>query len=93
MGMVLKVGGDVVFDGALDHIHVLTRANTRPVANAENMGVYGLRRHAPPHVQNDIGGLAPHTRQRLKGLRANWGTSPPYSSTKIWLSFITFLAF
>ncbi len=67
MGMMLKVRWNVVFNGALDRVHVFAGANAGAVADAEDMGVDSLSRHAPPHVQHHIGGFAPHARQGLQG--------------------------
>lgn len=65
--MQLKVSRDMILDRAFNRVHILARRDAGAVADAEDMGINGLRRLAPPHVQHDIGGLAPHTRQRLQG--------------------------
>ncbi len=66
MRMVLKIGGDIVLNGALNRDNILAGANACSVADPENMGIDRLRRHPPPHIQHHIGGLAPDTRQRLQ---------------------------
>ncbi len=66
MRMELEVGRNVVFDGALDRVHILAGADTRAVADAEDMRIHRLRRLPPPHVQHHIGGLAPDTGQGLQ---------------------------
>ena len=67
MGMKLKIGGNVVFDGAFDCMNGFTRRDACAVANAKNMRVDGLGRLAPPHVQNHVCSFAAHTGQRLQG--------------------------
>ena len=66
MGMMLKVGRDIVLDGALDGVDVLAGADTGAIADAKDMGVDSLRGLSKPHVQHHIRGFAPDTRQRLQ---------------------------
>lgn len=63
MGVALIGRGNVVFDGAFDHVHVLARCDPGAVADAKNMGINRLCGHPPPHVQNHIRGLAPNPGQ------------------------------
>ena len=51
-------------DGAFHGGLVAARADAGAVANAENMGVHRLGRHAEPHIQHHIGGFAPDPWQR-----------------------------
>lgn len=67
MCVMLEGDGDVVLDRALDRVDVFAGANARAVANAKDMGVDGLRRMPPPHVQHHIGGLATNAGQRHEG--------------------------
>ena len=67
MGVELEIYRDMVFDGALNGVDSLTGTYSRPIPNAENMGVHGLRRVTPPHIQHHIGGLAADTRQAFQG--------------------------
>jgi len=66
MRMKLEIGWHIVLDRPFDGIDVLARRDARAVAYAEDMGVDGLCRLAPPHVQDHIGRLAPHARQGLQ---------------------------
>ncbi len=67
MRMQLKIGRNVIFDGALDRINGFARCDAGSVAQTKDMRIDGLCGLTPPHVQNDICGLATDTRQRLKG--------------------------
>ena len=64
--VALKLGRDVVFDGAFDDVDVLAGGDASAIADPEDMGVDGLRRLAPPHVQDDIRGLASDARKGLQ---------------------------
>ncbi len=66
MGVQLEFGGDVVLDGTLHHLDVFSGRNQRAVADTVDMRVDGLRGHPPPHVEDHVGGLAAHPRQRLQ---------------------------
>lgn len=72
MGVLLKLGGDVVLNAALNCIHVFTHRNTGAVAQPEDMGIHRLCRHFEPHVQHHIGGFAAHTRQANKRRAGGW---------------------
>ena len=50
MGVVLELGGDMVLDGALHGVHVAAGRYAGAVADAEDVGIDGLRRVAEPHV-------------------------------------------
>jgi hypothetical protein len=50
---------------ALDREHCLARRKTGAVADAEDVGVDRERLLAERDVAHDIGGLAPHARERL----------------------------
>ena len=65
MRMVLKINRNVIFYGALNRYDVFPRTNARAIADAEYMRINGLGWVSPPHIQNHIGGLAPHTGQRF----------------------------
>ncbi len=67
MGVALEFGGNIVLDGALDRIDVLAGRDPGPVADTKDMSVDRLRRMAPPHVQDDIRGLASDAGQGLQG--------------------------
>ena len=67
MRVKLEFGGDIVFNGAFHHIDIAARRNACAVSKPKNMGINRLGGLLPPHVQNDIGGFAPHTRKGLKG--------------------------
>jgi len=67
MRMMLKIGGNIVFDRAFDGVYIFAHSNAGPVAYAKNMGVDRLCRLAPPHVQHHICGFASHTWQQLQG--------------------------
>jgi len=67
MGMMLEFRRYVVFNGTLDHIHVLSRTYAGSVANAENMGVDRLRGLFKPHVQHNVRGFPAHSGEGLKG--------------------------
>ena len=67
MGVALKLGWNIVLDCTLDRIDILARRDPRAIANTEDMSVDCLRRMAPPHVQDDIGGLSSDARQGLQG--------------------------
>ena len=62
MRVLLVIDRDVVFDGAFNGFNGFTWRDAGAVANAKNVRVDGLRWMAPPHVQHDIGCLAPYTR-------------------------------
>ncbi len=66
MGVALKFDRNMVFDGALDRHFVTARCDASAVADAEDMGVNGLRGMVKPHVQDHIGRLAPDAGQRLQ---------------------------
>ena len=53
----------MIFDGALNRIYILPNGDPAAVSDAKNMGVDGLGGLLPPHVEDDIGGLAAHARQ------------------------------
>ena len=65
--VLLEIGRHIVFDGSLNGDNILARRDARAVADAEDMRVHRLRRKMPPHVQDDIRGLAPDAGQRLQG--------------------------
>ena len=66
MRVVLEFSRNIIFDRPFHRIDILAGADTRPVADPENMRVHGLRGLTEPHVQDHIRRLAPHTRQRLQ---------------------------
>ena len=66
VGMKLEIGRHIVLNGAFNVIDGFAGADAGPVADAKDMGVDGLGRLAPPHVQNHIGGLAANTGQGLQ---------------------------
>ena len=66
VGVMLVLGGHVIFDGTLHGVHRLSRCDTGAVADPEDMGVDRLGGMFPPHVEHDIGRLAAHARQRLE---------------------------
>ncbi len=63
MCMQLEIGGDMIFDRALNHVDIFAGAYPGAIANAEDMRINGLGGHPPPHVQHNVGGLAPDTGQ------------------------------
>lgn len=66
MRVQLEIDRDIVLDRPFNSVHILAGADARPVADAKDMRVHRLCRVAPPHVQNHIGGLAPHTGQAFE---------------------------
>ena len=66
MGMALKVGRNIILDRAFNGIDVLANGHAAAIAEAKDMGIDGLRRHPPPHVQYHIGGLAAHAGEGLQ---------------------------
>ena len=66
MRMELKVSRDVVFDGPVNGGNCFARGDATAIADAKNMGVYGLGRLLPPHVQNDISRFTSNAGQRLE---------------------------
>jgi AraC family transcriptional regulator of adaptative response/methylated-DNA-[protein]-cysteine methyltransferase len=64
--VLLEVGRHVVFDGPLDRDNILAHGNAGAVADTEDVGIDRLRGKMPPHIQNDVGRLAPHARKRLQ---------------------------
>ena len=52
----------------LDLCRILAGRQTRAIADPKDMRVYGKRRLAKCHVENDVCSLAPNPRQRLKRL-------------------------
>jgi hypothetical protein len=66
MRVQLEFGGHVVLDGAFDLHDVAARRDAGAVADAEDVGVDGLRGVAEPHVEDHVRGLAPDARQRLE---------------------------
>lgn len=61
--MQLEIRRDIVFDSALNSVHGFTGGDASAIADAKDMGVYCLRGLMPPHVQHDVGGLAPNAGQ------------------------------
>lgn len=64
VGVLLKLGRDVVFDGPLDRIDIGAGGNTGAVSDAEDMGINRLRWNTEQAVQHHIRGLTPNPRQR-----------------------------
>ena len=62
----LKIGGDVILDRALDNVDRFTRRDACSIPKTKDMRVHSLCRLLPPHVQDHIGGFAPHTGQALE---------------------------
>ena len=65
MGVLLKFNRNVVLYRAFDSDDILTRCNTCPVSDPENMRVDGLGRKFEPHVQDNIRRLSTNAGQRL----------------------------
>jgi len=63
MRVLLEFGRDIVLDGAFDGDHVLAGRHAGAVAKTKDVGVDRLGRKVEPHIQDDIGGLAPDARQ------------------------------
>jgi hypothetical protein len=67
MRMALKICGNVVLDLALNSVDIFARRDAGAVTDTKDMGVYSLRRVAPPHIQHHISRFATNTWQRHQG--------------------------
>ncbi len=72
VSVLLEFGGDAIFDRTLNLIDVFAGGEAAAVAQPEDMRIHRLRRDAPPHVQDDIGRLAPDAGQRDQRLTRRW---------------------
>jgi len=72
MRMHLKCHWHVILNCPLDRHDVLARRNPCAIADAEDMRINRLGGKLMPHIQNDIGRLAPHARQRLQSRAGCW---------------------
>lgn len=72
--VVLKLSGNMVFNGAFNRHNVLSNRDASAVAKTEDMRIYGLRRLLEPHVQNHVAVLRP-TPGRLSSAAREDGTS------------------
>ena len=72
MRMELKISRNMVFDRTFHRIHVFSGCYTTAVTKTENMGINGLGRLLPPHIQHHIGRLQTHSAQRLLGRAGIW---------------------